>query len=92
MIYGVYLAYNKWDVLPDEECRNPDIPNYPPEIARVRMYRSKLEQMEAYANTHCPASQTIEATTEAEFNQKVEQMKKNFLNEEWLKENIEPYI
>lgn len=42
MIYGVYLAYNKWDVLPDEECRNPDIPNYPPEIARVRIYRSKI--------------------------------------------------
>lgn len=92
MIYGVYLAYNKWDVLPDEECRNPDIPNYPPEIARVRIYRSKLEQMEAYANTHCSASQTIEATTEAEFNQKVEQMKKNFLNKEWLEENINPYI
>lgn len=32
MIYGVYLAYNKWDVLPDEECRNPDIPNYPQKL------------------------------------------------------------
>lgn len=23
MIYGLYLAYSKWEVLPDEECANP---------------------------------------------------------------------
>ena len=40
-IYGVYMAYTKYEVLPDEECNNPDIPKYPPEIARVRMYDNK---------------------------------------------------
>ena len=45
-IYGVYMAYNKYEVLPDEECNDPDIPKYPPEIARVRMYDNKRAQMD----------------------------------------------
>lgn len=59
MIYGLYLAYSKWEVLPDEECANPTVPRYPASVARVRAYNNKRDQMEAYANTMCPASQTF---------------------------------
>lgn len=55
MIYGLYLAYSKWEVLPDEECADPTVPRYPASVARVRAYDNKRDQMEAYANTMCPA-------------------------------------
>lgn len=88
MIYGVYLAYSKWEVLPDEECRNPDVPDYPPCIARVRAYDNKHDQLEAYANTRCPASITFEAATQEEFAAKVKEFATNFLNKDWLEENV----
>ena len=34
--YGVYLAYSKWEVFPDEVANDPNIPRYPSNIARVR--------------------------------------------------------
>lgn len=77
MIYGLYLAYSKWEVLPDEECADPTVPRYPASVARVRAYDNKRDQMEAYANTMCPASQTFEAETKEEFDAKVAEFKKN---------------
>lgn len=90
--YAVYLAYTKYEVLTDEEINNPDIPLYPPEIARLRVYGNKIDQLNCYANTMCPASQLIEADSEAELNDKVEEMKRNFINQDWLNEHIHPYI
>ena len=84
------MAYTKYEVLPDEECNNPDIPTYPPELARVRMYDNKQAQMDAYANTMCPASQCFEADTKAEANKIVEDYKKKFQDKAWIEENIEP--
>lgn len=92
MIYGVYLAYSKWEVLPDEMCADPNVPRYPADIARTRAYDNKRDQMEAYANTMCPASQLFEAADMNEFNEKVAELKKNFQDEEWLKEHIDPYV
>lgn len=83
MIYGLYLAYSKWEVLPDEECADPTVPRYPASVARVRAYDNKRDQMEAYANTMCPASQTFEAETKEEFDAKVAEFKKNFEDEAW---------
>lgn len=91
-IYGVYMAYTKYEVLPDNECNDPDIPKYPPEIARVRMYDNKQAQMDAYANTICPASRCFEADTKEEADKIVEDFKKKFQDKAWLDKNIEPYI
>ena len=52
MIYGLYLAYSKWEVLPDEECADPTVPRYPASVARVRAYNNKRDQMEACAPPH----------------------------------------
>lgn len=90
--YCVYMAYSKYEVLPDEECNNPDIPEYPPDVARVRVYDNQRDQMESYANTPCPASQVFEADSKEEIDQKVKEYKKNFQDEGWLKKNIYPYI
>lgn len=92
MIYGLYLAYSKWEVLPDEECANPTVPRYPASIARVRAYDNKRYQIEAYANITCPASQTFEAETQEEFDAKVAEFKKNFADPKWVAENITPYV
>lgn len=54
MIYGLYLAYSKWEVLPTEECANPTVPRYPASVARVRAYNNKRDQMEAYAKQCAP--------------------------------------
>lgn len=91
-MYGLYLAYHKNEVLPDEEANDPNVPNYPPALARVRIYDNPHDQMEAYANVPCPASQTFEADDKFEFDMKFRELQQNFLNEEWLEENIYPYI
>ena len=90
--YCVYLAYSKYDVLTDEECNDPNIPEYDPRIARVRVFNTPGEQLDCFANTACPASQVFEADCEAEVVEKTRKLKENFVNEEWLKTNIEPFI
>ena len=90
--YCVYLAYSKYEVLSPEECNDPNIPEYDPRIARVRVFNTPGEQFDCFANTACPASLTFEADYEAEVVEKVRQLKENFVNEEWLKTNIEPFI
>lgn len=90
MLYAVYLAYHKNEVLSEEQSK--DLPDYPPQLARVRIYKNKMDQLECYANTMCPASMTIEAENEHDLNIKINEMKNNFSNEEWLDVNIRPYI
>ena len=92
LIFGVYFAYHKSEVLPDDICKDPNIPNYPPSIARVGKYPSYSDAVNAYANTRCSASQLIEAVDNADFENKVNELKQNFLNEKWLEENIYPYL
>lgn len=90
-IYGVYFAYSKYEVLPDEACSDPKIPRYPRSIARVCSYSNKLDQLNAYANTMCPASMTFEADSVKEFEDKVTEFKNNFEDEAWLAEHVDPY-
>lgn len=91
-VFGVYFAYHKSEVLPNDICEDPNTPNYPPSIARVGKYSSYSDAVNAYANTRCPASQIIEAIDNVDFEKKVNELKQNFLNEKWLEENIYPYI
>ena len=92
MLYAVYLAYHKREILSDEALQDPNIPEYPKELARVRVYDNKQSQIDCYANTMCPASQLIEAKDMAELEIKVSEMEANFNNEDWLEVNIRPYI
>ena len=91
-LYGLYLAYSKNELLPDELAADKNTPLYPPKMARVRCYGTPYERVEAYANTCCPASRCFDAESEAEFTEKVEALKKNFTDEAWLKVNIHPFI
>ena len=89
-IYGIYFAYDASDFLPDEIVDMLET-NYPSGLARVHKYASKGEQLDAFANTMCSASQCITADSPKEFQEKVRQMKANFDNPEWVKVNIDPY-
>ena len=89
-VYGIYFAYDASDFLPDEIVDTLNT-NYPSGLARIHKYASKGEQLDAFANTMCSASQCITADSEKEFLEKVRQMKANFDNLEWVKDNIDPY-
>lgn len=89
MIYGVYFAYSRMEVIGTWEEGEKE---YPKELARVSIYETKQQQLDAYANTPCPASQLVEAETKEEFEKEVEQIKNNFENEEWVAVNIHPYV
>ena len=89
-IYGVYFAYDASEFLP-YEMDDAFKTNYPSELARISKYASKGEQLDAFANTMCSASQCITADSEKEFQEKVRQIEANFDDPEWVKVNIDPY-
>lgn len=88
-LYCVYFPYTQQQATGHYDSSKP---RYAREYAKVRRYRTPREQLDAYANTMCPPSMTFEADSEEEFNRKVEELKDNFENEEWLKENVYPFI
>lgn len=88
-IYGLYLAWHQREVYGHYDS---SMPEYPKQLAKVRYYDNKLAQLEAYANTPCPASQIFEADSVGEAKKIVEEFGKNFENQEWLEKNIYPYI
>lgn len=91
-MYGLFLPYSKQEVLPDEVLTDPNIPRFPVEFMVVAIYSNATDQMGAYANTRCPASQTFEADSVEEFREIVEGLKDKFQDPKWLSENIDPYI
>ena len=88
-IYGVYFAYSQREVTGNYD---KSMPFYPREFARVRVYNNPTDQLEAYANTMCPASQTFEANSEEELEENIKDFNIKFEDENWLEKNIYPYI
>jgi hypothetical protein len=55
-------------------------------------YDNGTEALNAYANTPCPASQLIQASDQFELECLMGDMLLNFQDEEWLNENLYPYL
>lgn len=55
-------------------------------------YNNFTDALNAYANIWCPASQLITESTKELMKQKIEEMKRNLGNEEYLKEYIYPFL
>lgn len=55
-------------------------------------FDNHLQALDYYANTPCPASQLISSPTEEGLKKGMEEMKKNFQDENWLKEFLYPYL
>lgn len=90
-VFGVYLPYHKNEFLEPSDEEYAEMPPYPKEFRRVRIYGTAQEQMSAYANTMCPASQTFECD-EAEVENVVADFDSKFADEEWLEKNIYPFV
>lgn len=58
----------------------------------IAKFHNGLDALDCYANTRCSASQLIEANSEEELQRKIEQMEANYKDENWLKENLYPYL
>ena len=56
------------------------------------VFEDGLEALNTYANTPCPASQLIEAEDDYELKCKMGEMILNYQDEEWLNENLYPFI
>ena len=56
------------------------------------IYTNGTAALEAYANTRCPASQLIDADDEEQLWAEINQMKKNYEDDEWLEKNLYPYM
>jgi len=51
-----------------------------------------LKALDFYANTRCPASQLIDANNLKELETKMNDMLHNYQDENWLQENLYPYM
>lgn len=73
--YCVYMAYTKYEVMDSSMEEYDELPTYPRDCARVRIYDNPSAQLDAYANTPCPASQLFEADSKEE----IEKRQKNLM-------------
>lgn len=55
-------------------------------------FDNATDALNYYANTRCPASQHISAPTEEALEQEKQQMIRNYQDEDWLEENLYPYL
>lgn len=58
----------------------------------VAYYNSGVSALNAYSNTPNPASQLVDAKSPEELYYEIEKMIVNYSDENWLKENLYPYL
>lgn len=61
-------------------------------LKNVLYFDNGIQALNAYANTRCPASQIVEGSTNEELEKNIREMVINYSNEEWLNENLYPYL
>lgn len=90
-VFGVFMPYHKNEILNSCYEGYDELPSYPREYRRVRVFTDKLIQMEVYANTMCPASQIFECEEE-DIDKAIEKLNNQFDDENWLEKNVYPFI
>ena len=58
----------------------------------TRYFNDAMAALNCYANTRCPASQHISAATEEDLKEEEQKMLNNFKDNDWLEENLYPYL
>lgn len=56
------------------------------------IYTNGAQALNAYASTPCPASQLIDGQSPEELAENIIQMNINYQSEQWLNENLYPYL
>lgn len=83
MKYYAVMFFYHWSEIMDHE---PDGDKF---ILRNTLITTDCTiALNAYSETMCPASQFIEANSHKGLLNKMDEMKANFKNEEWIRENI----
>ena len=90
-VFGVFMPYHKNEILDSCYEGYDELPSYPREYRRVRVFTDKLIQMEVYAITMCPASQIFECEEE-DIDKAIEKLNNQFDDENWLEKNVYPFI
>lgn len=91
MVYGLFLPYHKSEFFSYSDPCYEQLPEYPREFRRYRTYKTKNEQLNAFANTMCPASQMFECEKD-EIGSALSDLHYKFDDINWLKKNILPYV
>lgn len=85
--HAVMLFFHRSDIgLSKEECKEDWI------LTRTVLFDNASAALDFYANVACPASQHLSASTKEELENKIKQMEQNFKNEQWLNDNLYPYL
>lgn len=86
MIYAVMFFYH-WSEIMDEQPKGDEFI-----LTNTIITENQSSALNAYANTHCPASVLLEAKTRKELDDKMIQTIKNYKNKEWLEANVYPVL
>lgn len=84
--YAVMFFYH-WSKIMDEKLENSEEFI----LTKIIITNDTVQALDLYTNTPCPASQLIEANSKEELEVKIEEMKQNFKNSEWVN-NLKEYL
>ena len=85
--YYAFMPFFHWREIMDEKPEPDNVKVFGDYVlASVCKTTDYKFAMDLYAETPCPASQLVEADSWEELDEKIEEMKKNFSNPEWVNE------
>lgn len=79
MKYYAFMPFWHWSEVMDERPKDSDFV-----LGNIVRTTDSLVALSLYSETRCPASQLVEA--------KIEEMKQNFKNNDWLETNLYPCL
>lgn len=79
MKYYAFMPFWHWSEVMDERPTDGDYI-----LSNIVRTTDALLALTLYSETPCPASQLIEANSEEELEAKIEEMKQNYKNPEWV--------
>lgn len=85
MKYYAFMPFWYWADIIDER------PEYDYVLGNIVKTQSTALALTLYAETRCPASQLVEANSERELEEKINEMIENFRNPDFIKE-LEKYL
>lgn len=87
MKYYAFMPFWHWSEVMDERPKDSDFV-----LGNIIRTTDSLVALSLYSETRCPASQLVEANSEEELEAKIEEMKQNFKNNDWLETNLYPCL
>jgi hypothetical protein len=87
MKYYAFMPFWHWSEVMDERPKDSDFV-----LGNIVRTTDSLVALSLYSETRCPASQLVEANSEEELEAKIEEMKQNFKNNDWLEANLYPCL